>query len=258
MKKRNLKIVLAILFTVVLCLGCCLGCRELGQFIDPLGFEERPDETLKKDEYYAMDAQTILQDVTAGKPIQLTLVPGEQELQPHEYPPVVSWKQADYLQVASAVFLSAWEETPADWKLDKIFSRTTCMEWGFGFQWMFFTFFKVEKNEETNMYFRTQRDMFISPEKNLIWIYEVETSPVSPLKLWESGLEVDKIIPAEEVIRIVEGNGGLATRTGIERCSIRADIVAGVNDDNWQVWYESSRGNFFFGEVDEKTGEISR
>ncbi|RJP50839.1 MAG: hypothetical protein C4557_08925 [Anaerolineaceae bacterium] len=250
MRKRTLKILLGILFIVFL----CWGCRALANFVSPLGFEGRPDVFYKKDEYYAFNYQTILQDAVEGKPVQLTLIPGEPEILPSGSP-VVPWKQADYLQVASAVFLSVWGETPESWKLDEILSKTNCAGVDLGFQRMSFIFFKVEENEEAAMYVHTQREIFIVPEKKLIWIYEVETSPV---KSWGwVNLEADEILPAEEALRIVEENGGTAARAGIDDCSISPRINAGANDDNWLVSYFSDH-NFLMLEVDEKTGEIPR
>ncbi len=252
MKKRTVKILLGILFTIFL----CWGCRALANFLSPLGFEGKPDVFYKKDEYYEFDAQTILQDAVEGKPVHLTLVPGESEVLPSGSP-VVMWNQAEYLQVANAVFLSIWGETPVNWKLDKIMSQTNCAGVGSGFQRMAFTFFKVEKNEEADLYVHTEREIFIVPEKNLIWIYDRENSPVTPLMVWDVGLDEDTIIPAEEAIRIAEGNGGLSTRTGIDSCTISAIVNKDANDDNWLISYFSDH-NFLMMEIDEMTGQILR
>lgn len=253
MKKRTLKILLGILLAIPF----CWGCFALDSFISPLGFEGKPDVLYKKDEYFAFDAQTILQDAVEGKPVQLIPVPGEPEIFPSGSP-VVPWKQADYLRVANAVFLSVWGETSANWKLKQITAQTNCAGVAFGFQRMSFMFFKIDKNEDDDMYVHTQREIFIVPEKNLIWLYERESSPVTPLRLWDIGLDVDTIIPAEEALRIVEENGGRSARMGIDKCTISVDAIAESNDNNWQVWYSSGYNHFIKMEVDEKTGEILR
>lgn len=250
MKKRNLRILLGILFAI----SFCLICGRLYGFIDPLGLEEYPDVILKKDEYYAFDPQTILQDAVEGKPAQLTLTPGEPEIQPSS-DPVVSWNQADYLQVANAVFFSVWGELPVGWKLEQILSQTNCAGMELGFQRISFKFFKIVKDEETKKYMRDSKEIMIIPEKKLIWIYEVEVFPVSPLELMDAGLDVGTIIPAEDALRIAEENGGQTARKRMENCSISVDIIAGANDDNWQVTYTSDYEHFVV-EVDEKTGQI--
>jgi hypothetical protein len=250
MKKRKLKIILGILFTVFL----CWGCRALLNFIDPLGFDEHPDVLLKKNEYYMFDPQTVLEDTIEGKPILLTLLPGEPETTSNSSPAVL-WKQTDYLKVVDATFLSVWGESSEGWKLDEMSARADCAEVDLGFRRMYFTFVKVRKNEKTEEFFLVKRDIAILSGENLIWIYETETIPVTPLRLLDKGLDVDTIIPAEEAIRIAEENGGRSARARIDRCTISADLVKGANDDDWLVSYYSDH-NFFWMEVDEKTGEI--
>lgn len=250
MKKRSLRILLGVLFAI----SFCLGCRALLNFIDPLGLEEYPDVILKKDEYYAFDRQTILQDAIEGKPIHLTLVPGEPEIQPSG-DPVVRWMQADYLRVANAIYLAIWGETPTNWKLGQFEVQTNCAGVGLGYQRMDVTFYKAVKDEVTERYVRKRRDIFIVPEKDLIWVRETEIFPVSPLVLRESGLNVETIIPAEEALRIAEENGGRTARAGIDECTISATVHKGANDDNWLISYFSNH-SFLMLEVDEKTGQI--
>lgn len=248
MKKKRLKILLGILFTVFF----CWGCRAFADFLYPSGIKGRPDKVALRDEYYAVDSQTILADISKGRPIQLTLVPGEPEIQPSS-PPVVPWVQDDYLRVANAIFLAVWGEQPENWKLNSIMTQTNCAGVDLGFQRVSFNFFKVERNENPKMYVHTQREIFIVPERNMVWIYELKSFPV---QAWGwVGLEVNEIIPAEEALRIAEENGGRQGRSSVEKCRVSVDILAGSNHNNWQVWYSSDR-NFFFMEVDEKTGRI--
>ncbi len=250
MKKRNLRILLGILFAI----SFCFICGRLYGFIDPLGLEEHPDVILKKDEYYAFDPQTILQDAVEGKPAQLTLVPGEPEIQPSDNP-VVPWRQADYFQIVDAIYLAIWGETPTNWKLEQFEVQTNCTGLGLGYQRMDLTFYRIFKDETTGKYLRKKRDIFIIPEKELIWVRETEIFPVSPLELRDIGLDVKTIIPAEEALRIVEENGGRTARAGIDECTISATVHKGANDDNWLINYFSNH-SFLMLEVDAKTGQI--
>lgn len=244
MKKQSLKILLGVLFTVF----SCWACRTLTNFIDPLGLEGRSDSVIIRDEYYEMDLQTILQDAVKNRPVKLNPVSEPDEILP-SVPPLVPWTQADYLRVANAVFLTVWGELPASWNLDEIYAETNCAGIGVGFQTMSFNFFKVEKR---NVYFYMKRRIYINPEKNLLWVFEVKTFPVRSWG-WDT-IDADKIVPAENALKIAEENGGFQAREGIKECDVTVEIIAG---DNWQVSYKSDH-NFFFMEIDEKTGQIVR
>ncbi|GAB4504607.1 MAG: hypothetical protein Fur0043_16010 [Anaerolineales bacterium] len=249
MKKKRLKILLGILSVVFF----CWGCRALANFLDPVGIKGRPDEVVLRDEYYAMDSQTILADVIKNKPVQLNLVPEPAEILPSA-PPVVPWTQADYLQIANAVFFTVWKDSAVNWKLDEIYAETNCAGIGLGFQTMSFDFFRVKRSADG--YFHTQRRIYINPEKKLIWVLETKTSPV---RSWGWGaIDADKIIPAEEALKIAEENGGSQARyNNIIECDIAVKISAG---DNWRVSYWQAlydrNQDFFFMEVDERTGQV--
>jgi hypothetical protein len=250
MRKRPLKIGLAILFFVTL----CCGCRSLLHYLFPLGFEGQPDEVIKRDEFYTIDSQIILQNIVQGQPFKLVATEEPEDLfHLPETAPAVRWTQADYLKVADAVARIIWGEAIVNWNLEGIGASVDCKDVEFGLQDMSFKFFRIKERDGVKVL--TTRSIAIHPKSDLVSLLEVDTSPVTPLERF-GNIAVEEIIPAEEALRIAEENGGQQARSGFDDCKISLSIIAGVHQGNWSVAYVGPRRYHFFSIMIDANGMV--
>jgi len=197
-------------------------------------FDGEEQQTTIRDEEYSIDSNTILANISQGDIQVFNLLMAT----PPVYPPLsdsVKWGQDDFCKVAQAFYSAILKEKIADWQLTEIAFNLKCDEIDKGPQYVRFGFFRYLVVKKENV--RLKRDLFITPNQNLVVFSETEYQPV--YEKW-SVIDPSKIkIKIEDALEIAENNQGKEFRQQVDnQCSISANLDAnGKYSDGWFVAY---------------------
>ncbi|MFL7791835.1 MAG: hypothetical protein AB8I69_06820 [Anaerolineae bacterium] len=223
-------------------LGCGLyGCGEY------------PGETslYYKEEYYAIDAQTLLPALEQGDTNLFALQAATPEPTQRDLPPV-QWSQADYYRVAQAFHEFVWQESMDGWELSKMSFRTNCADLSYGPQRAIFTVFRITRSRKQDS--RLEHTIYIEPRQNLVRGSETEIYP-SQRRIASLDL-VEMRISAKEALDIAESNGGKEARSAVgDDCVIDIDQDIGIKYRGWLVRYSGKGSALFWINIDTQTGE---
>lgn len=232
------------LITIIL-VATLFGCRF---------FSMENEEQVSSDEgAYAIDSQTILQSLTNGDTQVFTSLTATPDATPQTNLPPVHWSQANYFQIAQAFNEMKWKESLDSWKFNDIFFRLDCDFVSLGPQFASFKIFKTIHTREEDS--RLVHYIHIDPQQDRVSWGKTEYYP--QVDNW-SYLDLTKIkIPVEGALNIAENNGGQQARLAVNNnCNIFISMVAGLRDNDWQVWYSGNGSDkLFIIEIDEQSGE---
>lgn len=228
---------------------CCLLILQLGSEND------FTTEYLifSSEEAYRFDPQTILHTR-----LENGTDPFEQIPFPEEFPaptlPSVSWTQEDYLHVVNLLLREVEKERLHEWNLNKISGSVKCaiLDEGGLFQHLNIEVFKEIDSLETS---RQELSIVVEPSVGIVWVFRRTYAP--DLGSWSVDWGNIKI-PAEQALWIAERNGGIAVRESLRNdCQIKAFLTAGVEKNDWRLYYEPSDGlSVLEIVVDERTGKV--
>jgi hypothetical protein len=224
MKKFNKPQIFLLLFMVILIIS--FACKSLTF--------EKEEEVSRKEAFYTINPNTILESIAQGKGNIFTL----QAVTPEVIASLISatpvqWSQADYFHIAEALFQFAWNETLKKWSLDRMAFGMDCQDANYGPQYADFTFYKVEQSDGKES--RLVRRIYILHQEKTVWWTEIEYFPM--LADW-GNIDLTKTkISVNDAFQIAERNGGYRARLGVENnCKVTAFLpIWGY--DGWNITY---------------------
>ena len=254
-KKRRVSIVAGLVITTVV--GCLLVFASwlwyLGRYdgVDldpPVGVEAFHETT-----YYKINPKTILASLDQGEENVFT-----PEIETPDNPifdQPFSWQQADYIKIANALYQFVWKETLEDWNLYSMNFNTACRDNLDGFGFGEFVYFKVIPYKIWLKDYEV-RGLQVAPQYSDVTSGGSEFYPGPLFGEWEN-IELNNVqIPAEEVLKIAEENGGQLARLSVQNnCTIRVRL-SGYSGWRLRITENDTASELFSLEVDPYTGEI--
>jgi hypothetical protein len=197
---------------------------------------------------YQFDPESILTSLDRGKTDVFTPLLEDLDLveEPTDVP--ISWKQADFLKIASALGQSVWEDPMdlEDWNVYSVSFSGDC-ENDMGFNLSSITYFKmVEKN-----YYTTRFINVIAYLGVVKWGSDATYSrPI--IDRWDSVDLAGSNISADDAQQIAEDNGGKEFRSQVDNiCSFRVGSPYFNKNGKWRLSYGSDFNMY----IDFYTGE---
>lgn len=204
-----------------------------------------------EEEIYEIDSQTILQDLSQGnKDVFQPLPNGHLTLTPETIFPSVEWTGVNYLTIANQFNKHISNENLENWKYLSISYSMDCSDFKYGPQQ---AIYEVGKNNAQNGNdIKVERQLWILPKQNRVEWYETQYDIYYSYVTFE----IEEIkISLEDAIKIAEEQGGTAFRLKEDnQCRIVVEIIAGIQENNWQIWYTSDDNQYVI-YVDKETGE---
>jgi hypothetical protein len=208
-----------------------------------------------KNEYYAINPDTIISDLLQSKMDVFTL----QDKSPFEASPTLSkpvrWSENDYFRIAQALHKLAWGESLDTWNLSNMNFGLDCNYYDNGPQDARFTYFKTVKVNDQES--RDVSEIIIEPRRASVTVHKSEYYPTSVQ--WQTiDLKQLKISSLEDVLQIAEINGGISARTAVENaCSISLTLAPNsVSYDGWNISYTGDDRKYIFEiQINQFTGE---
>lgn len=244
------KAAISLLVLVVLCgFIACLGSVYL---VREINLQESGEIVVSGDDgVYAIDSQTILQDLSQGNNDVFQYFPdGGLIVTPEPNLPAVHWTEADYLTIANQFNQHISNESLENWEYHSISYSMDCEYFSFGPQQAIFEIVKYIFPDGKKV--RVERRLLMYPHQNRVeWD---ETQYYAQHNYESFNLEQVKI-SMEDSLRIAEGLGGKDFRSSENNtCRIVQKIIAGNRDSNWQVRY-TSNDNQYVVHIDKETGD---
>lgn len=248
---KNIKSILIIAVTFIAILGISY-IYIFDPFIElvldtPTGMGDFRDKG-----YYKINPKTILSSLDDGKINVFDVEIATPESPIFEEP--ISWRQSDYMKVASALHQFVWNEALDDWSLYYMNFSTTCHDNLDGFGLGDFYYFKTILRDDGKIRY-TVRGLQITPQYgDTTWGGRI-TFPRS-LSGWKRVNLVGIKFTAEDALQIADKNGGMDARLAVQnQCKIDVGL-SGYTD--WEVnIYDYKNGTSIFRmEIDPYTGEI--
>lgn len=206
---------------------------------------------------YAIDSQTLLQDLRLNKPDIFEYLPdGKLIMSPETNLPPVSWTEADWLFVVNSFHQYVFNESLEDWQYESIAYGMDCDETVYGPQWAVFSFVQHVSLGEDKV--RLEKTLLIYPHRNRVGWFETGYEDLYN----HPAFTLDQIkIPLQTAQQIAEENGGEKFRVSVDNnCQVFFEIDAAINTD-WQVRYrgayayESAGYDEFIVNIEQETGD---
>ena len=249
MKRRTI-LWIALLASLVSVFSCCWFIVELARVVDL-----REELIYSEEAVYAIDSQIILQSLARGEVDVFTWIGGDVlTAQTTIGLPPVQWGQDEYWRIVQAFYSIVRKESLEEWYIKEISFTLDCIEVSFGPQYAYFYFFMYADDRDDNE-LRLEHYIGIAPQENEIdWSHD---EWLSPFKRSYEAIDLAQVtITAEEALRIAEENGGLEARISVDNdCDLSISLIAGLRNDDWNVWYsDSNLDELFVVNIDEQTG----
>lgn len=215
-------------------------------------WEEKENIKTIREQYYAIDPQTLLETISNGS--NTAFIPLDEEpksVSPsHQIP--ADWSQDDYFDIIRAVFKFVWQDSPDSWVLNNMEYNLDCLNVGIGFQNGDFRFFRnVIHDGESRM----MRFINIDTRNQYIYIWEAEYYP--KLVEWEPiNLEGISVF-ADSALQVAEKNGGSNARNSYGNlCDISMWLAPDSGERGWKILYSQNDKQIFSINVDSATGKF--
>jgi hypothetical protein len=246
MSKKTKSCILAF----VLVIGICLFSAY--RFIRFLMDEE---QRISYTQVFAIDSDTILQDLKVGKPGVFVLQDSD-KYKPMDLGEPVEWSLEDYKFIAEVFHELTFGESLDDWQLSGLFFSWDCEHFDKGPQEALFRHIKIEKIRERESRFVSE--VHIEPRRNVLIGGKIEFYP--RYFRWKV-VDPAKTIGVEEALQIAEANGGSDFRASVDNvCEVRASYFPEnhLAFNGWEVSYENDSpgvvDKYYY--IDPKTGEV--
>jgi hypothetical protein len=253
--KRNA--IFFLVLSVSISLSICCGIMYFINNTEYYAHGGAREEIISDEEaVYAIDSQTLLQDLYLNKPNSYEYLPdGKLTLNSDTNLPPVSWTEADWLFVAENFNQYVFNESLKDWQYKSIAYGLDCDEIVYGSQWAVFSFVKHVSFGEDKV--RLEKTLLIYPHRNRIgWfetgykdLYNHPTFTLNQIK-----------IPLQTTQQTAEENGGEKFRASVDNnCKIIYEIDM-MNDVDWKIRYqgtynsEKGKYNQYIGIIQQETG----
>ncbi len=239
--KSTFFVILAVIVLLLAMLSCSVG--------------ETEQQTNLLDQYYTIEPTSLLDSLKHGE-MAFTPVSQKPKLIPFDQKVTVNWSQADYFDIANAVYEGVLEKTLLGWQLGSMDFALGCSKVQNGFQNGRFSFFSVV--EDNNQESRLESSIDIDPSNNFVNVYETKYSPnLVDLK----SIDMAQLkVSADRALQIAESKGGEEKRVSVKNaCSISLALTRDrKNKWYWDVFYtrHDDRTVFFDILIDPYTGEI--
>jgi hypothetical protein len=201
-------------------------------------YHERPFvfNSYERDGYYKFDPSTIFTSLQNGETSLFEPLSQEPSSVEKVTDASISWTQADYLEIFSALSALVWDDSmdPMVWKIYDVSFLVECIDETCIFDNADIVYFKISANSYTT------RIMRIQPFLGLARWGDGTSYP--PVRQWE-GVELTTArITAEDALKIAEENGGRKLRLKADnKCIMSVSSPAlgssGPNNRNWYVQY---------------------
>ncbi len=184
---------------------------------------------------FTIQADSILASLAAGKDNVFMPFLANTDTTDPTYPlqqNAITWRQADCLEVANAVFDYVWKEPAAGWRVYGLSFDRACQDNPSGFADGTIAYFKSVRSGYT---FRIIK---MDPQSNEVdwggdsFIYD------RPILGWASIDVARQKFTADDALKLAEANGGKAAREAAgNRCRIML-VLFGDNRFGWDVYYD--------------------
>lgn len=212
--------------------------------------DQSEDVTITNIQYYSIEPKTVLEAISQGKEDAFISISDEPSLASPSKGEMVSWDQADYIQIAEALHKLVWGESLKTWGLYQIYFSSGCDQIDIGFQYAQFKLYKIVtlNGRET----RVEHFIEIDPSRTFAQAMETEYYPALASRK-SIDLTAVKIF-ANEALQIADKNGGFEKRMAVKNeCGISVDLSRDTAiNDGWLVIYSP---NVFIDEIDPGTGK---
>lgn len=244
------KVTISLMVLVVLC--SFVICFTMLYLVAQINLQENGEKAVSGDwGVYAIDSQTILQDLSQGnKDVFQYLPDGELMVTPEPNLPPVRWTEADYLFVADSFNEHISNDSLQNWDYQSISYGMDCDKFSYGPQQAIYEIVKYIFPEGNKV--RLERELWIYPHQDRVEWDETGYDAV----FGYSSFKLEQVkISMEDVLKIAEEQGGKVFRlTEDDECRVVLDMIAGIRNDNWQVRYTSSDNQYVI-DIDKETGD---
>lgn len=197
-----------------------------------------------------INSESILLSLDQGNTNVFTPLPENSNITELDNIPF-SWKQADFLKIASTFGQSTWDDSMSakDWNAYFLIFETSCRGDLSGFHFAGITYFKPTEISGKKVY--ATRYIEIDPYYSTVKWGDGATYPQPILRKWQDFDWADSTVTAEDALRISEEHGGKEARAQVSNeCLIY--ISTSTDNNKWYVDYISTD---FATYVDPFTGE---
>jgi hypothetical protein len=202
--------------------------------------------------YYEIDPETILGLLDEGKTKVLTPYFGDLD-RDEPYYDDIAWLESDFLKVANAISLEAWNE-PLDlenWQLIGLDFEGDCEDDPRGFHSFQIVYYRDLGIENFERHYETRLIEMILWQGLIRWGGDVTYSV--PLLLWWKGIDRNQFrITAEDALEVAEKRGGSDMRLRVDNsCRILVsatngdDVFPPYQSDKWRVGYDGANYHLY-------------
>lgn len=234
---KRIKWVVGILAALLGMLGASLFCLFL--------MLEEPDVIFSEGDYYSVDLDTILGDLSQGK--KDVFLPQIENLIEDQNREFREWTPGDHFLIAEAAHEMMWGETLEGWQISVEYFEVECKYFSSGPHISRIDFLRIEWSGVRRTKFTST--VYIDLLYNDISAFrEVARSPMMGGR--QKGVDPRILaVSGQRVLEIVEANGGAEfRRTSGDECEVTVALSPSIVtfDGNWKVLYDSLDGSLIF------------
>jgi hypothetical protein len=126
----------------------------------------------------------------------------------------IEWRQVDYVNLATSIFHTAWDESVNDWKLYRMGYWTECDHPNGFTSGEFYFYFGTSNYKQYST-----RGISMEPEYGYV-VWGGDTYYHRPLFGWKSINMKEVTVTAEEALRRADASGGMEARQSWEGCRV--------------------------------------
>jgi hypothetical protein len=191
---------------------------------------------------YKIDPKNILSEIDQGKTDVFQPIMGTPTNLNTPFPMDFSWKQSDYLRVASVLHQSVWNDSLDDWHIFGMQFFKDCQNEPIGPGSAHITFYKDSAQQEGY----TVHEIDIYPSGNGVSWGGGDGWP-RPLFGWKS-INLNRLrVTADDALHVTEENGGREFRVAHNNeCEIHSSLRPTITGDKWIVAYFANSSSDIF------------
>jgi hypothetical protein len=213
---------------------------------------ENTARRVTKEQYYSISLDSILQSIAEGRQDIFVPIDTEPEAFDSSAQEWIIWRQADFLQMAEALYRHIWNEPLDEWRMNFLSFGLPCNGTGKGFWTASFSFFKEIKTVSGISHIERQIDIY--PGRKLINVWKFSYEPCLLGSSWNTVESSKTKNSADDALLIAEQSGGTEKRMTVKNaCEVSVMLSPNsVNYHGWEVMYSLS---IYSLSIDPRTGE---
>jgi hypothetical protein len=226
--------------TILMCFGCVSNNTVKSDY---------------KSEFFQFDPKTILARISNSSDNLFIQINSKDFKQEGDLPYVI-WEPNDFWLVADTFFMTKFNESIYNWKINQVDYDVHCDEVDFGTQWFYLEVYKeIQSGKQQN---REVKRVIVEPSTGYLELVEYSYQNIK--KPWEE-VDISKLSKnIKDLYPLIDLNGGLKVREKTKnKCNISISINSTNGEPVWTVVYELlPEGKLLYEfQIDDESGEIT-